>query len=156
MKRLGWLVVVVVVTGLAMAPRRSRGAVGTLVLLTLVFALAAFAGREKIANLASKDAAAMLGHPVSGVVIDGPSGRPIAGARVTSDNEGRTPILAEGWTAETRTNARGQFTVRAASDDEADASDIDVTASGYRVSHARARFDEHMTIVLWPISRAGD
>ena len=143
-------------TGLAMAPRRSSGAVGTLVLLTLVFALAAFAGRDKIANLASKDAAGMLGHPVSGVVIDGPSGQPIAGARVTSVNEGGTPILAQGWTAETSTNALGEFTIRAASDDEADASDIDVTAPGYRVSHGRARFDERMTILLWPISPAGD
>ena len=135
-------------TGLAMAPRRSSGGTTTIVLLALTLALAAFVGRDRIAALAMKDVAGSLGRPVSGVVIDAETQLPVAGARVTSSNGTGTPILPRQWSDETRTNAHGEFTVRAASDDEADASDIVVTAPGYQDTYATARFGERMMIQL--------
>src|SRR5688572_17449528 len=91
-------------TGLAMAPRRSSGNTTMLALVALAFAMAAFVGRDKIVNLASKDAAGLLGRPVSGVVVDAESGQPIAGARVTSLNDRREPFITHAWAQETRTN----------------------------------------------------
>jgi len=133
-------------TGLAMAPRRSSGGTTTIVLLALTLALVAFVGRDRSAALAMKDVAGSLGRPVSGVVIDAETGLPVAGARVTSSNG--TRILVSEWSDETRTHTHGEFTVRAASDDEADASDIVVTAPGYQDTYATARFGERMMIQL--------
>jgi hypothetical protein len=121
-------------TGLAMAPHRSSGSTVT-ILLTLALALAAFAGRDQIASLASKDTAGMLGHRVSGIAVDAETGLPVAKARVTSSNGSGTFPLTREWTDETRTNARGEFTVRAAPDDESYASSIDVAAPGYLDAH---------------------
>ena len=142
-------------TGLAMAPHRSSGSTVT-ILLALALAVAAFAGRDKIASLASKDTAGMLGRPVSGIAVDAETGVPIAEARVTSSNTSGTFLRTSEWTDETRTNAHGEFTVRAASDDEYDASSIDVAAPGYLDAHGSARFDERLTVALRPIRRAGD
>jgi len=141
-------------TGLAMAPHRSSGSTVTIV-LALALALAAFAGRDKIASLASKDVAGMLGRPVSGLVVDAETGLPVAAARVTSSNGSGTPLLTSWWTDESRTNAHGEFTVRAASDDESNASSIDVAAPGYLDGQGSVRFDERLTIPLRPIHRAG-
>jgi hypothetical protein len=133
-------------TGLAMAPRRSSGGPATLVLLTLVLALGAYAARGTIVQLAEKDVSG-TGHPVSGTVVDAETGEPIRGAHVTSQNSGRVIMLPGAWSDDARTDWRGEFTVRATEEGES-GSVIYVTAPGYVAHENPVRFDDRLTIKL--------
>jgi len=117
-----------------------------LLVLAVVLAVFGYANRDRLAHWAAKD----LGRPVRGIVLDARSGEPIAGAVVTSTNTTRSLLFPRTWQDETRTNARGEFTVQGSSEDEYEGSLIEATAEGYEAGSASARFRERMVIPLRP------
>src|SRR5689334_9788145 len=116
-------------------PARRSDSIAPIVLVTLLALVALWYARAPLLRLAEKDASAG-GRVVHALVVDATTGRPIAGANVSTIGTRGRFLFGAGDANETRTGPDGTCTLRAAAGPESGMSVL-VAARGYQTVERR-------------------